>query len=145
MRWWVFWAAVATFTPLCARADAGEWLVGAGGVVQLPLEGGVVASADVGLSDVWAAQAQLEGRWGASAAGVALLGVVAAWDVFSWVPELSLAAGARLDEELHPAVAARLGVRRYLSPNWSVTLAAGAVAWPEKIAPTIWLELWRTM
>jgi hypothetical protein len=117
-----------TLAPAVAWADAGELAIGPLLGATLPVEARAGLAARVGIGDWLAIDARLAaGLWQGQAGGVADLGLIAAWDVLSWVPEVRLTGGGRwFGDRLSPRVSAHLGVRHYLTMSTSITLEGGA-------------------
>jgi hypothetical protein len=110
-----------------ARADARELAVGVSAVGDLPPAGGVDGNLELGLSDTLSLRLALGGRLGDHGlAGRSSVGLTAAWNVLTWVPELTLAAGGELQGGRVRALAfVAAGVRRYFSLRWSLGLDFG--------------------
>lgn len=134
--------------PRTSRADAGEVALGAqvGGTYE-PATGRAGVALRLGTSD-WVS---VEGRLGLcvgddGAAGLVAGGLVVAWDVLAWVPELAVTAGFRVDRERsEPRIGGELGVRRYVGRRWAIGLAAGSEWGPEAGAlvtarASLWFE-----
>lgn len=110
-----------------ALADRGERAVGFDLGGGYPAGGRASISAEEGLSD-WVA-ARLEGGLHISETdgrvnpeALASFGMVVAFDVFAWVPEVYLGAGGAFGEHaIRGRIIARGGVRRYLAMDWSLT------------------------
>jgi hypothetical protein len=116
-------AAVAALAPAHAWADRGELLWGGAAVGELPGAAGVDGLAQLGLTDVLWLRGSVGGRYRfPGVAGEALVGLVGAWDVLAWVPELSVSAGgtvgARSDLELQVGA----GLRRWVGLDTSFTI-----------------------
>lgn len=136
------------FAPRTSRADAGEVALGVqvGGAYE-PAAGRAGVALRLGTSD-WAS---VEGRLGLGlgddrAAGLVAGGLVVAWDVLAWVPELTVTAGFWIDRERsEPRISGELGVRRYVGRRWAIGLAAGSEWGPEAGAlviarASLWFE-----
>ena len=118
--------------PTLAHADAGELLVGAEAKGELTPAAGVDAVAQFGLNDLVSLRGWLGGRYGeasASSTRAALdvgVGVVCAWDVLSWVPELMLGGGVRSRAGGAAAeTLATVALRRFFGPTWSLSIGGG--------------------
>ena len=111
--------------PAEASADSGELLLGIAANGELPTAVGADARAQVGIGDALALRGWLGGLYsGAAASGVldAGAGVVWAWDVLAWVPELMVGVG--LHDTRAPALECTLGLelRHFITPDWSTTI-----------------------
>jgi hypothetical protein len=138
--------SLVTVTPRFAAADSGELAVGAFAGATLPLAASAGLAGRVGLSDWFWVDARLQLLAGDAMAGEGAVGLVAGLDALSWVPEARLAAGARLDRGgVDPSVWLWLGVRRFLSLSWSLSLDLGAQwlpdAWGGAAAIGVWWAL----
>lgn len=130
-------------TPTLVSADAGELVLGpwVEGGWRPAAHAGVTSR--LGLTDVLAVDVRL----GASlnevgVGGVGSVGVIAAWDVLAWVPELRLGGGLAVDDDgVSGRVMGSIGVRRYVSPTWSWALAVGAQWSPHAYLATVGLTV----
>lgn len=119
--------------PADLIADTGDVALGPMLSGGWPAEGRLGATVRFGVGD-WLA---LDVRLGAAVdehgvLGVGSAGVIAAWDVLAWVPELRLAGGARVAEAgVDPRVIAELGVRHYLGLELSLLISVGGEWTPE--------------
>jgi hypothetical protein len=118
--------------PAQAHADAGETLLGLAVQGELAPTAGIDAVAQFGVNDMVALRGWLGGRYGETATdakGATLdvgVGIVCAWDVLSLVPELTLGGGLRSTTSKTVAESlATMGIRRFLSPDVSLSLAGG--------------------
>jgi hypothetical protein len=119
-----------------ARADEGDLSFGAGVSYAVTHEARLDGRIDLGLTQFVSARALLGVGLRDSAPGdgvdtrprgLAALGLVYAYDVLTWVPELGAYGGASFGDGFHHArVLALAGVRRYLSRTASIALSAGA-------------------
>jgi hypothetical protein len=117
-------AAVAvTLLPVKAWADAGEHWLGVALAAELPGAAGGLLESQLGLSDRFSARLSAGGFGGtAGAAFDTRAGLVWAWDVFSYVPELAVTGGIRVDRTVRAEVALSADVRHYLSLNWTLSV-----------------------
>ena len=129
-------ALVALFVilaPASARADWGDRSVALEGAAAYPWGGRATLFVQEGISD-W-----LSLRVGAGAnfsetdaEAIGSFGLVAAFDVFAWVPELYLGVGGAVgDPGIRARVCARFAMRTYLSFDWSLTFGIGGEWTPD--------------
>jgi len=143
----VFAAVVAAAST--ARADAGEIALGPQLVgAYHPAEGRAGVALRIGATDWVALEARLGlGLRRGNALSQISGGVVVAWDVLAWVPELALTVGAQLDRhEIEPRMNAEVGFRRYFGPSSSLGFAGGGEWGPitggaVTLRVTLWLSL----
>jgi hypothetical protein len=84
---------------------------------------------DLGVSELLGLRARLDAEPGSSTALGGMLGVVAALDALTWVPELELAAGLRRERDVtRPALALEVALRRYVSMRWSIGAGVAVLA-----------------
>lgn len=121
-------ASACILAPSFARADAGELAFGAGYNYVTPKEHRVLARASYGLSDFFAARVDLGAGFTPDfTRGLASAGLVYAYDVVSWVPEIGVYGGLSFaDGDAYGRAAALAGIRRYFSRTISASLSAGA-------------------
>ena len=131
-----------------AHADAGELALGPTLSLGLhPATGALGLSGELGLSDWLATRASASatlndaGHFG----GRGLAGLVAAWDVLSWVPELVAVVGvdAAHNETAAVLVALSLGLRGYWSLDWSWEITAGGGLRRDETFGMAALTIWR--
>ena len=112
--------------PALASADRGELELGVAAVGELPAAGGLDALAQLGLGEVLSLRAGLGGRWSSSGpAADALVGLVGAWDVLAWVPEVAVSAGARVGYDPDVELQVTAGLRRWIGLDRSLTISIG--------------------
>ena len=109
-----------------AQADSGDIVLSLEAVGDSTPATTLSGSARYGLSDVFSVETGVGARllWSAdevTAGGMGHLGLVAALDVFSWVPELAIGVGSTLTKgDYEPLVYLGLKCRWVLDFNWSV-------------------------
>ena len=114
------------FSFSTARADSGDMGLSLEAVGYSTPAVGLVGSFRYGLSDVFSLEAGLGGglHWSSDdvvGVGAGALGVVAALDVFSWVPEFELGVGATgFQGDFTPIGYLGLKCRWVLDFNWSL-------------------------
>ena len=115
-----------------ARADSGDIGFSLEAVGDSAPATGLNGSFRYGFSDVFSFETGLGARLSGSldhvtAGAIGYLGGVAALDVFSWVPELSLGVGSTLAQgEYDPLAYLRLKCRWVLDFNWSLFIGGEA-------------------
>lgn len=114
--------------PESARADAGDLAFGVSGGYATPREGRLLARGSYGISDALALRVDVGAGFADEfTRGLASGGIVYAYDVVSWVPELGVYGGVSFADGTSFGRAAVLaGMRRYINRATSVTLSAGA-------------------
>lgn len=137
---------VAFLAPHGLRADKGELAIGPQVTSIYPVAGRLGAAARLGLTDWISVEARLGiGYDRQRLSSNAVVGLVLAWDVLTWVPEFSIAAGVSLpDGELDPRFGADVGFRHHFGLSTSFGLAAGAewgplLGWTATARMTLWL------
>ncbi len=142
---------VTLVAPDAVRADKGELALGPHAALFYPVAGRVGGAARLGLTD-WIS---VEGRLGIGydrtrVSSNASAGLVLAWDVLTWVPELAFAAGVSLPHggsgRCEPRFGADIGIRHYFGPRSSFGIAAGTewgplVGWTVALRLTVWRAL----
>ncbi len=138
--------------PQAARADKGELALGPQTALIYPVAGRVGAAARLGLTDWISVEARLGiGYDRTRLSGNASAGLVLAWDVLTWVPELAVAAGVSLPSgesgRRDPRFGADVGVRTFFGPRASFSIAAGTewgplLGWAAMLRMTLWLGCW---
>jgi len=135
---------VLVLTPKAARADAGEVTVGLGVVAQAPQAFGGELGARYGIGDFLA----LDARFGGGTTmknglGYAEAGLVALFDVVTWVPELRLGFGAEvLERETSPLVHAAAALRALPDADLSAAARSRRPVDAGRLAGTLVLSLW---
>ncbi len=114
-----------------AVADAGVWEVGAQAAWMSVAQAQLTANAQLGLADAWAWHVEAGLRLN-NAAGLrpeVATGVTWAYDVASYVPAATLAAGLTYpDGQVSPLGLARLELRRFVTPHaWAAVLVGAEV------------------
>ena len=126
-----------------AFADKGELAAGGGVIGGYPKAIGGELGGRLGIGDFLALDVRAGGGGGSRGFGYGEAGVVALFDVLTWVPEARLAAGAEMHRDgLSPIVQATLGLRRYLTADLSLALEGGAAWTPGEWRGTAALGLW---
>jgi hypothetical protein len=138
----LFAALFSVVAPARAHADAGEVLLGAEVAGELASGAGLDVAAQLGVGDAVALRGWLGGgrysvthaAGAGSAGGVAAaanafdagVGVLWAWDVLSWVPELAVGGTVRVSAtESVAAGLATVGLRRFVNADWSLSCTLG--------------------
>jgi hypothetical protein len=117
-------AALAALGAAPAAADEGEWLVGGEAIGELPAAAGAGLTLQRGLGDTLSARVSAGGRYERTHLRADLtLGLVWAWDVLAWVPELFVGGGVRAGSSTAGEVLLSLGVRHFVSLDTSITAA----------------------
>ena len=134
----------SALAPAVGHADKGEVSLGAGAVLRWPRAAGGELGARLGVGDFLAIDARVGGGMtSAHGLGYAEGGVVALFDVLTWVPELRLAVGAELQGgDVSPVAHATLGLRRFLTADVSTALEAGGAWTPHEWRGTLGLTFW---
>lgn len=130
------------FVPAGLNAASGDLSLGGQVVGSLsPAEVGAGASVDLGLTQFFKLRASLQGRFrDGPEVLMGTAGLVLVFDVLTWVPELALEGGVRWrDTHVAPVAAMSVGVRRYLSLQWSLGLQAGVLWHHSRIQPNVLL------
>jgi len=127
-----------------AKADTGELALGAGITTALPRAAGLELGLRLGVGDFLAVDARAGGGTTAkNGFGFAEGGLVALFDVLTWVPEMRIAVGAELSrDDVSPVVRGSLGLRRYLTGSVSAAVEAGGAWTPEGWRATLALSFW---
>ncbi len=109
-------------------ADAGDLGLGLSAGYASPREARFLARGSYGLSDFFAARVDVgAGVTSDFTRGLATAGIVYAYDVLTWVPELGLYGGLSFaDGETFGRAQVLAGLRRYLGRTTSLVLSAGA-------------------
>lgn len=110
-----------------AQAASGELALGLNAAATQMLEARLAADLSLGLSPLWGLRLEVgAGVDGPRPEALVALGGTLAWDVFAWVPVLSVAGGAAWGRGgAQGRVLAQLALRRYLSLSRYVWLGLG--------------------
>ncbi len=138
-------ACCAAAWPATARADLGELALGPRLEVAAPFAMRAAGAARLGLTDWAAVEVHLGGGLDGKS-GFARLGMVAALDVFTWVPEVLLGAGVGADgEEKQARGLLELRLRGFFAAHGALGLAGGVewdgARWLTLASFSVWLEV----
>jgi hypothetical protein len=135
--------ALALAAPAYASSDAVH--AGVGVTYASPDEARVEGRVSFGLTDFLSFRFNAGMAFGDVTRALVSGGVVYAYDVVTWVPELGVYGGGSLGDNIHHGrVLALAGVRRYFTRTFNVGLSAGAeYDWAfEKTRALVDVALW---
>ncbi len=119
--------------PSAARADWGDRSVAIEAAGSYPWGGRAMLFVQEGIGDWLSVRVGAGANFNETAAeAIGSFGLVAAFDVFAWVPELYLGVGGAVgDPGIRARLCARVAMRTYLSFDWSLTFGVGGEWTPD--------------
>lgn len=119
--------------PSSAHADRGDRSLALEAAGFYPWGGRATLFVQEGISDWLSVRVGAGANFNQAAAeAIGSFGLVAAFDVFAWVPELYLGVGGAVgDPGIRARVCARFAMRTYVSFDWSLTFSVGGEWTPD--------------